>query len=446
MFNKILIASRGDAALRIVRACKEMAIKVVSVYSTADANLPHLKMSDETVCIGGPLPKDSYLNLPNIMSAAWLTNVDAIHPGIGFLSENDEFARVVETSGLTFIGPSPESIAMMGNKISAKKVAKEMGLNVIEGSDGAVSKTEADFFANKIGYPVLVKAVAGGAGRGIRIAHNRNELISVIENAKSEAKSSFGSDEIYIEKYLPTPRHIEVQIICDKHRNAVHLGERECSIQRKYQKLWEEAPSSKLTPDERKFVCEMARDFAQKMNYVGLGTMEFLYQDGKFYFMEMNTRLQIEHTITEMVTGIDLVKEQIKIAAGEKLSFHQSDVKIDGFAIECRINAENEKFVSSPGLIEEYVVPGGYGIRIDSYAYAGYKVQPYYDSMISKLIAYGKTRSECISRLNRALDEYKISGIDTNILLHKKMISLDEMHNADYNVKSLEKWIETGKI
>ena len=441
MFKKILIANRGEIALRIVRACREMGIESVVVHSTADEAAMAVRMADESVCIGPPASRQSYLNMPSILSAATLTGVDAIHPGIGFLSENEEFARMVEEHGFTFIGPTPEHIAKMGDKAVAKDTVRELGLPLIPGSPGILKDADEGLkIAKEIGFPVLIKAVAGGGGKGMKVARNEDEFKACYTMASSEAKAAFGNGAMYMEKYLSHPRHIEIQVIGDGQGNAVHLGERDCSIQRRHQKVIEECPSPALTPEERHYIGELAADCVRKMNYRGVGTMEFLYEDGKFYFLEMNTRLQVEHPITEMITGIDLVREQIMIAAGNKLSFGQKDVTFDGHAFECRINAEHpETFIPSPGKITRYHAPGGLGVRVDSAIYDGYSVPPHYDSLVAKVIIHAKTREEALMRVERALGECVIDGINTNIRLHERILQEPAFRAGEFNIHWLEK-------
>ncbi len=441
MFKKVLIANRGEIALRIHRACSEMDIETVMVHSTADADGMAVRLADESVCIGGPMAKDSYLNIPAILTAAAITGADAIHPGIGFLSENADFARMVEEHGFTFIGPTPEHIEQMGDKAVAKKTVKNLGLPVIEGSNGIVDTiAEGMLVAEEMGFPVLIKAVAGGGGKGMKIAETAEEFENSFKMASNEAKVSFGNGDVYIEKYLKAPRHIEVQIIADMHGNAVHLGERDCSIQRNHQKVIEEAPSPALTDAQRKAIGELAADTVRSMGYRGVGTIEFLYEDGQFYFLEMNTRLQVEHPITEIVTSIDLVREQIRVAAGEKLSFTQEEVKFRGHAFECRINAEDpETFAPSPGKITKYHPPGGFGIRIDSAIYEGYTVPQYYDSLIGKIIIRGSSREGCLMRMRRALRECVIDGIKTNLPLHARILAEEKFKQGDFDIHWLEK-------
>jgi len=440
MFEKILIANRGDIALRIHRACREMGIKTVAVHSTADADAMHVRLADESVCIGPPPARDSYLNIPAILSAAMVTGADAIHPGVGFLSENAEFAEIVEAHGFTFIGPKPDHIRTMGDKIAAKKAAIELGIPCVPGSDGAVtSADEARGIARDIGFPVLIKAAAGGGGRGMNVAHSEGELGQAISMAQTEAEAAFGSGEVYIERYLGQPRHVEVQILGDSHGNVVHLGERDCSLQRRHQKILEETPSPALNAESRASIGEIAANAMRKFGYQSLGTIEFLYENGEFFFIEMNTRLQVEHPITEMVTGIDLVREQIQVASGAQLSFSQNDIVFNGHSIECRINAEDPRsFRPSPGRITDYHSPGGLGVRVDSALYAGYVVPAHYDSLVAKLVVHGSSRNECLLRLRRALDEYVIGGIDTTVPLHQELTKVSDFINGDYDIHWLE--------
>ena len=444
LFKKVLIANRGEIALRILRACQELKISTVAVHSTADANAMHVRLADESVCIGPPPSRQSYLNMPALLSAAEITGADAIHPGVGFLSENAAFATMVEEHGMTFIGPVPEHISSMGDKITAKKTMIDLGIPVVPGSDGSVDTEEqAIEMAAKIGFPVLIKATSGGGGKGMKVAQNASEVATSFQLARTEAKANFGDDQVYMERYLQKPRHIEVQILADTHGNVVHLGERDCSLQRRHQKVWEEAPSPGLTNDQRSHLGEIVTKAVGKMGYRGVGTLEFLFENGEFFFMEMNTRIQVEHPITEMVTGIDLVKEQIKVAAGFPLSFTQKDITFNGWAIECRVNAEDAKtFIPSPGKVNSYHAPGGYGIRVDSHLYQGYTVPPHYDSMVAKLIAHGKTREECLSRLERALNEYVIDGIQTTLPLHRKLVTSPDIKEGQYDIHWLEKNLE----
>ncbi|HEX7005815.1 MAG TPA: acetyl-CoA carboxylase biotin carboxylase subunit [Alphaproteobacteria bacterium] len=443
MFEKVLIANRGEIALRIHRACREMGIRTVAVHSTADADAMHVRLADESVCIGPPPSRQSYLNMPAILSAATVAGADAIHPGIGFLSENAQFAAMVEEHGFVFIGPTAEHIALMGDKVRAKEAARSLGIPVVPGSDGAVTNdVEAMQIADEIGYPVLVKAAAGGGGKGMKVAESRNELLQALSLARTEAKANFGSDAVYLEKYLPSPRHIEIQILADTQGNVVHLGERDCSVQRRHQKLLEEAPSPALNASQRTAIGEVATAAMRRLGYRGVGTLEFLYQDGEFYFIEMNTRLQVEHPVSEMITGIDLVREQIRVAAGLPLTFRQSDIDFSGHAIECRINAERpDTFAPSPGLVTDYHAPGGLGVRVDSALYAGYRVPPHYDSLIAKLIVHGASRNECLMRLRRALEEFVIGGIDTSVPLHRRLIAAPDFINGDYDIRWLERFV-----
>lgn len=443
MFEKILIANRGEIALRLLRACREMGIRTVAVHSTADSDAMHVRMADEAICIGPAPTKDSYLNKAAIITAARITGADAVHAGYGFLSENADFAQMVEEHGITFIGPKPETIRLMGDKISAKKAAIAAGLPVVPGSDGSVdSYEEALSVCERIGYPVIIKATAGGGGKGMKTVFAANELEQQYRLARLEAKNAFGNDSVYIEKFLQTPRHIEVQVVADNYGNVVTLGERDCSLQRNHQKILEETPSPALNNSQRRQIGETVRQAMMKLGYNNLGTVEFLYENGKFYFMEMNTRLQVEHGITEMVTGIDLVREQIRLAAGAHLNYAQEDVRCDGCAIECRINAEDpETFVPSPGRIDWWHMPGGFGVRVDSAMYTGYKVPPYYDSLIAKLIVYGKSRNTCLMRLNRALDEFVIEGVKTTLPLHREIASTPDFIDGNYSIHWLEDYL-----
>jgi len=443
MFEKVLIANRGEIALRIHRACKEMGIRTVAVHSTADATAMNVRLADESVCIGPPPSKDSYLNMAAILSAAALTHADAIHPGVGFLSENARFAEMVEEHGFTWIGPKPEHIRMMGDKIRAKEAAVELGLPCVPGSKGGIDNdVEAMKTAAEIGYPVLIKAAAGGGGRGMKVARRAEEFSEALSLCRAEAKAAFGDDAVYMEKYLSTPRHIEVQILGDGQGNCVHLGERDCSVQRRHQKVIEEAPSPALNAAQRAEIGQICADAMAKLNYRGAGTIEFLFEEGRFYFIEMNTRLQVEHPVTELITGIDLVREQIRVASGAPLSFSQKDVRFNGHAMECRITAEDaETFVPTPGRITEYHAPGGPGVRVDSALYSGYAVPPYYDSLISKLIVHGSSRNECLMRLKRTLEEYVITGVKTTIPLHQKIIAEQAFIDGRYDIHWLEKWM-----
>lgn len=447
MFEKILIANRGEIALRILRACREMGIRTVAVHSTADAEAMHVRLADESVCIGPPASRDSYLNKAAIISAAMITNSEAIHPGYGFLSENADFAEMIEEHDLTFIGPSPQHIRIMGDKVAAKIAAKESGIPVVPGSDGAVeTPEEAAKVGADIGYPILIKASAGGGGRGMKVAESKDDVAEAFKLASSEAKAAFGNGEVYLEKYLSNPRHIEIQVLADMHGNVVHLGERDCSLQRKHQKVLEECPSPALNAAERmkigKTVCESMRN----LKYRNAGTVEFLYENDKFFFIEMNTRLQVEHPITEMVTGLDLVREQIRIANGAELDLTQSDITFSGHAIECRINAEDPvTFTPSPGTVHGYHMPGGLGVRVDSGLFAGASIPPYYDSMIAKLIVHGKTRNECLMRLRRALSEYVIEGVTTTIPLHERVINAPDFIDGSYDIRWLESFVSSNE-
>lgn len=446
MFKKVLIANRGEIALRIHRACQEMGIETVAVHSTIDEDAMHVRLADESVCIGAAPSKESYLNIPAILTAAHITGADAIHPGIGFLSENAEFARMVEEHGFTWIGPKADLIHAMGNKTIAKTTVKELGIPVVPGSDGALeSLDQAKEIAAEMGYPVIIKAAAGGGGKGMKVAMTADEITDAWNMARRESKAAFGDDTMYMEKFLTKPRHIEIQLLGDSHGNAIHLGERDCSVQRSHQKVVEEGPSPALNAEQRKYIGELSAKVAAEMGYCGLGTIEYLFEDGKFYFMEMNTRLQVEHPVTEMITGIDLVREQIRVAAGAKLSYAQEDIELRGHAIECRINAENpESFFPSPGLIKRSHFPGGLNVRVDSAIYDGYKIPPTYDSMIAKLIVYGKTRNGCIMRLKRCLKEFVIEGVDTLIPLHQEIIEDPDFIDGSYNIHWLENWLEAG--
>jgi acetyl-CoA carboxylase biotin carboxylase subunit len=443
MFEKVLIANRGEIALRIHRACREMGIRTVAVHSTADADAMHVRLADESVCIGPPPSRDSYLNMAAIISAATITGADAIHPGIGFLSENATFAQMVEEHGITFIGPSAEHLVIMGDKVQAKDAATRFGIPVVPGSAGEINgEAEAKRIAAETGYPVLIKAAAGGGGKGMRVATSEADLMAAYSMARTEAKASFGNDAVYMEKYLSHPRHIEIQIIGDSHGNVVHLGERDCSLQRRHQKVLEEAPSPALNAEQRARIGKIAVDAMKTMGYKSVGTIEFLFQDGEFYFIEMNTRLQIEHPVTEMITGIDLVREQIRVASGAPLSFAQEDVVINGHAIECRINAEDpETFLPSPGRITDFHAAGGLGVRVDSALYSGYRVPPNYDSLIAKLVVHGRTRNEALMRLRRALEEMVIGGVKTNIPLHSRLIAAPDFINGAYDIRWLEKFV-----
>lgn len=442
MLDKIVIANRGEIALRIQRACREMGIKTVAVHSNADNNLKHVLLADETVCIGPANSSESYLNMPAIISAAEVTDAVAVHPGYGFLSENADFAERVESSGFVFIGPLASAIRLMGDKVSAIQAMKAAGVPCVPGSDGPLGEDADEIvrMAREIGYPIIIKAAAGGGGRGMRVVHAEASLTAAITVTKAEARAAFGNDTVYMEKYLERPRHVEIQVIADTHGNAVYLGERDCSMQRRHQKVIEEAPAPGITEEQRKAIGERCVNACREIGYRSAGTFEFLYQDGEFYFIEMNTRLQVEHPVTEMITGIDLVREQLRIAAGEKLSFRQEDIRIQGHAIECRINAEDPKtFMPSPGLINLYHAPGGPGIRVDSHIYSGYKVPPYYDSMIGKLIAHGHDRDAAIARMKNALTEIVIEGIKTNVPLHQEIFQHTAFQQGGTDIHYLEK-------
>jgi len=443
VIEKILIANRGEIALRVLRACKELGIKTVAVHSTADADAMHVRLADESVCIGPPPSRDSYLNIHQIVAACEITGADAIHPGYGFLSENAKFAEILEAHSITFIGPTAAHIRIMGDKIEAKKTAKNLGIPVVPGSDGGVEdEGEAARIAAEIGFPVIIKASAGGGGRGMKVARNAAELANAMATARSEAGAAFGNDAVYIEKYLEKPRHIEVQVMGDGMGNAIHLGERDCSLQRRHQKLWEEANSPALGSDLRDKIGMIVANACAELGYRGAGTIEFLYEDGEFYFIEMNTRLQVEHPVTEAITGIDLVHEQIRVASGGGLSTRQDQVHFSGHAIECRINAEDPRnFTPSPGLITHFHPPGGLGIRVDSGAYSGYRIPPYYDSLIGKLIVHGRNRVECMMRLRRAIDEFVVDGIKTTLPLFHDLIDNNDIANGDYDIHWLENYL-----
>lgn len=445
--KKVLIANRGEIALRIHRACKELGLQTVAVHSTADAKAKHVILADESVCIGPNAAKDSYLNIPAIMSAAIVSGADAIHPGYGFLSENADFVSIAEEHGMTFIGPTANHINIMGDKITAKETVKSLGIPVVPGSDGAVNDMDqARVVAREIGYPILIKATSGGGGKGMQVVREEKNLEEAFRIARNEAKANFGNDMVYFEKYLSKPRHIEIQILADTHGNVIHLGERDCSIQRRHQKIFEEATSPVLDEAAREELGGIVTSAIAKLGYRGAGTLEFLWEDGKFYFIEMNTRVQVEHPITEAITGVDIVREQILIAMGHKLSYRQEDIKIEGHAIECRINAEHpETFMPSPGMITTYHPPGGPGVRIDSAIYSGYQIPPYYDSLIAKLIVYGKTRQDCLQRLRRSLDEFVIMGIETTIPLHKRLIEEPDIISGNYDIHWLENYLKTDK-
>ncbi len=443
MFHKILIANRGEIALRVQRACRELGIPTVAVHSTADAEAMHVRLADESVCIGPPPARESYLNIPAILSAAAITGADAIHPGYGFLSENADFAEMVEAHGLTFIGPSPAHIRMMGDKIAAKTAMAALGVPLVPGSDGEVTDLDqARAVAARIGYPVLIKAAAGGGGRGMKVAEDAAALDDAWRMARTEARAAFGNDAVYLEKYLDRPRHIELQILADSHGAVVHLGERDCSLQRRHQKLLEEAPSPALTASQRSALGETVTAALAQLGYRNAGTLEFLYQDGQFAFIEMNTRLQVEHPVTEMVCGIDLVREQIRIATGARLGFTQQDVRFSGHAIECRINAEDpETFMPTPGRISAFHAPGGLGVRVDSALYAGYMVPPFYDSLVAKLIVHAPTRPEAIGRLRRAIEEFAVLGIKTTLPLHRRIVDDPQFQAGDYTIHWLERFV-----
>jgi len=445
MLEKVLIANRGEIALRILRACREMGIATVAVHSTADEDAMHVRLADEAVCIGPPSATDSYLNIPAIISAAEITEADAIHPGYGFLSENANFASIVEEHGITFIGPTSEHISLMGDKVVAKETAKRLGIPVVPGSDGAItSEDEAQRVAKEIGYPVIVKAAAGGGGRGMKVARSANEMSEVLSTARAESWAAFGDDTLYMEKYLEKPRHIEIQVVGDTHGNAIHLGERDCSLQRRHQKILEEAPSPALNAKARAEIGERVASAIRELGYLGVGTIEFLYENGEFFFIEMNTRLQVEHPVTEMITGVDLVREQLRIASGAALSLRQEDVVINGHAIECRINAENSKtFAPNPGTVTSFHAPGGFGVRVDSGLYDGYSIPPYYDSLVAKLIVHGANRNECLMRLRRTLLEFVIDGVDTTIPLHLDLIENKDIMDGTYDIHWLEKYIDS---
>ena len=445
MFEKILIANRGEIALRVHRACKEMGIATVAVHSEADTGAMWVRLADESVCIGPPPAAKSYLNIPSIIAAAEITGAQAIHPGYGFLSENARFAEIVNAHGFTFIGPKPEHIKMMGDKITAKQAVSAAGIPVVPGSDGAItSESQAFAAARQIGFPVLIKAAAGGGGRGMKVARTELDLAEAVSTARAEARAAFGDDAIYMERYLQTPRHIELQVIADSYGNVCHLGERDCSLQRRHQKVLEEAPSPVIDAAARARIGRVVVDAIKAIGYLGVGTVEFLYENGEFFFIEMNTRLQVEHPVTEAITDIDLVREQIRIAAGEPLSFRQEEIVFEGHAIECRINAENPRtFAPSPGLVTDFHAPGGLGVRLDSALYAGYSIPPYYDSLVGKLIVHGRDRDECIARLCRCLSEIVVAGVDTNIPLFQELLANPDIVRGDYNIHWLENWIKT---
>ena len=446
MIKKVLIANRGEIALRIIRACKELDVKTVAVHSTIDSNAMHVRLADESVCIGTPLASKSYLNISAILSAAEVSGADAIHPGYGFLSENAKFAEIVNEHGLTFIGPKPQHISEMGDKVSARTAMQKLGIPLVPGSDGAIKNLEElKKVAKEVGFPILIKAASGGGGKGMKVAEKPSELEEAWNLARSEAKSGFGDDTVYLERYLANPRHIEFQLFADSYGNVVHFGERDCSLQRRHQKVLEEAPSPALKKEERDKISRIIVKAVKKLGYLGACTFEMLYENGEFFFIEMNTRIQVEHPITEMITGFDLVKEQINVASGKKLSVKQKDIKIKGHSIECRINSENPlTFVPNAGSVINYHVPGGLGVRIDSALYSGYKVPPNYDSLIAKLIVYGNTREEAITKLKIALKEYVIDGIDTTLPLHDKIIREKVFISGNYDIRWLENFLKTN--
>jgi acetyl-CoA carboxylase, biotin carboxylase subunit len=448
MFDKILIANRGEIALRVLRACKELGVASVAVHSTADEDAMHVRLADESVCIGPPPARESYLNIPSLLAACEITGADAVHPGYGFLSENARFAEILADHNIHFIGPKPAHIRLMGNKIEAKRTASRFGIPVVPGSDGAVSTPEeALAIARAVGFPVLLKAAGGGGGRGMKVAHSAEELAKTIAIARTESKAAFGEDTLYVEKYLARPRHIEIQVLGDGRGHAIHLGERDCSLQRRYQKVWEEGPSPALNEAARYSIGETVVKAVREIGYLGVGTVEFLYEDGNFYFIEMNTRIQVEHPVTEMITDIDLVLEQIRVAAGGDLELVQDDVKFHGHSIECRINAENPvSFRASPGKIVHYHPPGGLGVRVDSAVYHGYSIPPFYDSLVGKLIVHGKTRGECLMRLKRALDEFVIDGIETNLPLFRALVRESDIIDGDYHIHWLEDFLTSGAL
>ncbi len=447
MFSKILVANRGEIALRVIRAAREMGIESVAVHSTADSDAMHVRMADESVCIGPPPSPQSYLSVPAIMSACEITGAEAIHPGYGFLSENAQFVQIVQDHDITFIGPTAEHISIMGDKITAKETMRALGVPCVPGSEGGVPDLEtAKALGEEIGYPVIIKATAGGGGRGMKVAQTADDMESAFQTARAEGKAAFGNDEVYIEKYLTTPRHIEIQVFGDGKGNAVHLGERDCSLQRRHQKVFEEAPGPAITPEERARIGKVCADAVAKINYIGAGTIEFLYENGEFYFIEMNTRLQVEHPVTEGIFGVDLVREQIRVAAGLPMSFSQDDLQINGHAIEVRINAEKlPDFAPCPGQITAYHAPGGLGVRMDSALYNGYKIPPYYDSLIAKLIVHGRDRPEALARLHRALGELIVDGIDTTVPLFDALLREKDIQTGDYNIHWLEQWLDAQK-
>src|SRR5499433_1780096 len=446
MFEKILIANRGEIALRVLRACKDLGIPTVAVHSTADEDAMHVRLADESVCIGPPAARDSYLNVPALLAACEITGADAVHPGYGFLSENARFAEILAEHKIHFIGPRADHIRLMGDKIEAKRTAKRLGIPVVPGSEGGISSdAEARAIAQDIGFPLLVKAAAGGGGRGMKVARSEAELGTALSTARAEAKAAFGDDAVYLEKYLERPRHIEIQVLGDGKGHAIHLGERDCSLQRRHQKVWEESPSPALNVTARNAIGETVARAMRELEYLGVGTVEFLYEDGEFSFIEMNTRIQVEHPVTEMITDIDLVLEQIRVAAGGDLEFSQRDVKFNGHAIECRINAENPvSFRPSPGKIVHYHPPGGLGVRVDSAVYHGYSIPPYYDSLVGKLIVHGKTRGECLMRLKRALDEFVVDGIETTLPLFRALVREKEIIDGEYHIHWLEEFLAKG--
>src|SRR4051794_32640163 len=448
MFEKILIANRGEIALRVLRACKELGIATVAVHSTADADAMHVRLADESVCIGPPPARDSYLNVPALLTACEITGANAVHPGYGFLSENARFAEILADHQVEFIGPRAEHIRLMGDKIEAKRTAKRLGIPVVPGSEGGVgSDADALAIARVIGFPILVKAAAGGGGRGMKVARTEADLSNALATARAEAKAAFDDDAVYLEKYLEKPRHIEIQVLGDGKGNAIHLGERDCSLQRRHQKVWEESPSPALNGGARDEIGATVAKAMQDLKYLGVGTVEFLYEDGKFYFIEMNTRIQVEHPVTEMITGIDLVNEQIRVAAGSALSVTQDEVRIEGHAIECRINAEHPAtFRPSPGLITYFHPPGGLGVRVDSAVYQGYRIPPHYDSLVGKLIVHGRTRNECLMRLRRSLDEFVVDGIETTLPLFRTLVRTPDIQNGLYDIHWLEGFLKTGGI
>jgi acetyl-CoA carboxylase, biotin carboxylase subunit len=447
MFDKILIANRGEVALRVLRACKELGIPSVAVHSTADEDAMHVRLADESVCIGPPAARDSYLNIPALLAACEITGADAVHPGYGFLSENARFAEILAEHDVHFIGPKPEHIRLMGDKIEAKRTAKRLGIPVVPGSDGAISSDqEAISIAHAIGFPILVKAAAGGGGRGMKVAQTEADLPLALSTARAEAKAAFGNDQVYMEKYLQRPRHIEIQVLADAQGHVIHLGERDCSLQRRHQKVWEEAGSPALNAAQRDEIGATVTRALARIGYLGAGTIEFLFEDGHFYFIEMNTRLQVEHPVTEALTGIDIVREQIRIAAGGTLELKQQDVTFAGHAIECRINAESAfTFQPSPGTITQFHTPGGLGVRFDSAIYSGYRFPPYYDSLAGKLIVHARNRNECLLRLRRALDELVVGGIETTIPLFQQLVRERDIIDGEYSIHWLEQWLAKQK-